>query len=331
VRLIFSLYFRKPSRQTSMDKQTEKVHLLIIGSGPAGYTAAVYAARANLKPVLYQGIQPGGQLTITTEVENYPGFPDGIQGPELMVHFEKQATRMGADIRYGLATKVDFSSQPYKVWIDEEKLIEADAVIISTGASAKWLNIESEQRLNGHGVSACAVCDGFFFRGKEVAIVGAGDTAAEEALYLSKLCSTVHMFIRRDEMRASKVMQDRVASTPNIRMYWNTETEEILGDHTVTAVRIRNNKTGEKTEIPIKGFFVAIGHTPNSEIFKGFINMDDAGYIRTIAGSSRTNVEGVFAAGDVQDKIYRQAVTAAGSGCMAALDAERYLSEKGLG
>lgn len=313
-----------------MDKQQEKVQLLIIGSGPAGYTAAVYAARANLKPVLYQGIQPGGQLTITTEVENYPGFPEGIQGPELMIHFEKQAQRMGADIRYGLATKVDFSTRPYKVWIDEEKLVEADAVIISTGASARWLGLESEQRLNGYGVSACAVCDGFFFRGKEVAIVGAGDTAAEEALYLSKLCSTVHMFVRRDEMRASKVMQDRVKHAPNIKMYWNTETDEILGEKSVEAVRIKDNKSGEKKEIPVRGFFVAIGHTPNSEIFKGFIDMDEAGYIKTIPGSAKTNLEGVFAAGDVQDKIYRQAVTAAGSGCMAALDAERYLSEKGL-
>lgn len=313
-----------------MDKQTEKVQLLIIGSGPAGYTAAVYAARANLKPVLYQGIQPGGQLTITTEVENYPGFPDGVQGPELMIHFEKQAQRMGTDVRFGLATKVDFSKQPFKVEVDEEKWIEADAVIISTGASAKWLGIESEQRLNGYGVSACAVCDGFFFRGKEVAIVGAGDTAAEEALYLSKLCSTVHMIVRRDEMRASKVMQDRVLNTSNIKVYWNTETDEILGEKSVEAVRIKNNQTGEKTEIPIKGFFVAIGHTPNSEIFKGFLDMDDAGYIKTIPGTAKTNIEGVFASGDVQDKIYRQAVTAAGSGCMAALDAERYLSEKGL-
>jgi thioredoxin reductase (NADPH) len=312
------------------NKQTEKLNLLIIGSGPAGYTAAVYAARANLKPVLYQGIQPGGQLTITTEVENYPGFPDGIQGPELMIHFEKQATRMGADIRYGLATKVDFSVQPYKVWIDEEKLIEADAVIISTGASARWLNIESEQRLNGYGVSACAVCDGFFFRGKDVAIVGAGDTAAEEALYLSKLCTNVHMLIRRDEMRASKVMQDRVMSAPNIKVYWNSETDEVLGTKTVEGVRIKNTQTGEKTEIPVKGFFVAIGHTPNSDIFKGFIDMDSEGYIKTLPGSAKTNIEGVFASGDVQDKIYRQAVTAAGSGCMAALDAERYLSAKGL-
>ena len=314
-----------------MDKnQVERVNVLIIGSGPAGYTAAVYAARANLKPVLYQGIQPGGQLTITTEVENYPGFPEGIQGPELMIHFEKQAHRMGADLRYGLATKVDLSSQPYKVWIDEEKIIETYAIIIATGASAKWLGIESEQRLNGYGVSACAVCDGFFFRGKEVAIVGAGDTAAEEALYLSKLCSTVHMLIRRDEMRASKVMQDRVKNTPNIKIYWNSETDEILGEKTVEAVRIKNIRTQETTEIPIKGFFVAIGHTPNSEIFKGVIDMDEAGYIKTIPGTSKTNVEGVFASGDVQDKIYRQAVTAAGSGCMAALDAERYLSEKGI-
>jgi thioredoxin reductase (NADPH) len=283
-----------------------------------------------MKPVLYQGIQPGGQLTITTEVENYPGYPEGIQGPEMMVHFEKQAARMGADIRYGLATKVDFSQQPYKVWIDEEKLIEADSVIISTGASAKWLGIPSEERLNGFGVSACAVCDGFFFRGKEVAIVGAGDTAAEEAIYLSKLCTTVHMFIRKDKMRASKVMQDRVLATPNIKVYWNSDTDEILGEKKVEAVRIKNSQTQATTEIPISGFFVAIGHEPNSGIFKGFINMDETGYILTEPGTSKTNVEGVFAAGDVQDKNYRQAVTAAGSGCMAALDAERYLSAKGI-
>ena len=308
----------------------ERISCLIIGSGPAGYTAAIYAARANLKPVLYQGIQPGGQLTITTEVENYPGYADGVQGPEMMLHFEKQASRMGADIRYGLATKVDFSQQPFKVEIDEEKWLEADAVIIATGASAKWLGLESEQRLNGFGVSACAVCDGFFFRGKEVAIVGAGDTAAEEALYLSKLCTKVHMIVRKEAMRASKVMQDRVINTPNIQVYWNSETDEVLGEKNVNAVRIRNNKTGEKTEIPVSGFFVAIGHQPNSAIFKGQIEMDEAGYIKTIPGSSRTNIEGVFAAGDVQDKIYRQAVTAAGSGCMAALDAERYLGAKGL-
>jgi thioredoxin reductase (NADPH) len=309
---------------------TEKVHCLIIGSGPAGYTAAIYASRAGLNPVLYQGIQPGGQLTITTEVENYPGYPDGIQGPDMMVHFEKQAARMGTDIRYGLATKVDFSGAVHKVQVDEEKWIEADAVIISTGASAKWLGLESEQRLNGYGVSACAVCDGFFFKGKEVAIVGAGDTAAEEALYLSKICSQVHMIVRRDEMRASKVMQDRVKNTANVKIYWNSETDEILGDKKVNAVRIKNRKTGDKQEVPVSAFFVAIGHEPNSAIFKGFIEMDEAGYIKTIPGSSKTNVEGVFASGDVQDKIYRQAVTAAGSGCMAALDAERYLSAKGV-
>jgi len=311
-------------------KASEKVHCLIIGSGPAGYTAAVYAARANLKPVLYQGIQPGGQLTITTEVENYPGYPDGVQGPEMMIHFEKQAARMGADIRFGLATKVDFSGHPHKVWIDENKLIEADAVIIATGASAKWLGLESEQRLNGYGVSACAVCDGFFFRNKEVAIIGAGDTAAEEALYLSKLCSTVHMLVRKDKMRASAIMQERVQQTPNIKLYWNSETDEILGESKVEGLRILNNKTGEKQTIPLSAFFVAIGHQPNSAIFNEWLDMDEAGYIKTIPGTTRTNVEGIFASGDVQDKIYRQAVTAAGSGCMAALDAERYLSAKGL-
>ena len=312
------------------NEATEKVHVLIIGSGPAGYTAAIYAARANMKPVLYQGIQPGGQLTITTEVENYPGYPDGIQGPEMMVHFEKQAARMGADIRYGLATKVDFSQHPYKVQIDEEKWIEADAVIICTGASAKWLGLPSEERLNGFGVSACAVCDGFFFKGKEVAIVGAGDTAAEEALYLSKLCTTVHMFIRRDKMRASKVMQERVLNAPNIKVYWNTDTDEIMGENKVEAVRIKNKQTQETQTIPISGFFVAIGHHPNSDIFKGWLDMDETGYLLTTPGTTKTNIEGVFAAGDVQDKNYRQAVTAAGSGCMAALDAERYLTTKGL-
>ena len=316
-----------------MDNNTttpEKVHVLIIGSGPAGYTAAIYAARANMKPVLYQGIQPGGQLTITTEVENYPGYPDGIQGPEMMVDFEKQAKRMGADIRWGIATKVDFSQQPYKVWIDEEHLIIADAIIICTGASAKWLGLESEQRLNGFGVSACAVCDGFFFRGKEVAIVGAGDTAAEEALYLSKLCTTVHMIVRRDAMRASKVMQERVLNAPNIKVYWNSVTDEVLGEHKVHAVRIKNTETNTTEEVAVSGFFVAIGHKPNSDIFKPWVEMDETGYINTIPGTTKTNVEGVFAAGDVQDKNYRQAVTAASSGCMAALDAERYLTAKGI-
>ena len=308
------------------NKSTERVHCLIIGSGPAGYSAAIYTARANLKPVLYQGIQPGGQLTITTEVENYPGYPDGIQGPEMMVDFEKQAIRMGADIRFGLATKVDFSQRPFKVWIDEEKLIEADAVIIATGASAKWLGLESEQRLNGYGVSACAVCDGFFFKGKDLAIVGAGDTAAEEALYLSKLSPKVHMFIRRDQMRASQVMQQRVRETPNIKLYWNSEVAEVLGDNKVNGIRVKDTQNGTEQTIPVHGFFVAIGHEPNSAIFKGWLNLDETGYIQTVPGSTRTNIEGVFAAGDVQDRIYRQAVTAAGSGCMAALDAERWLS-----
>ena len=302
-----------------MEKTTaEKVHCLIIGSGPAGYTAALYAARANIKPVLYQGIQPGGQLTITTEVENYPGYPEGVQGPEMMVDFEKQAARMGADIRFGMATKVDFSKRPFKVWIDEEKLLEADAVIVATGATAKWLGLESEQRLNGFGVSACAVCDGFFFRGKEVAIVGAGDTAAEEALYLAKLCTKVHMIVRRDQMRASKVMQERVQRTPNIQIYWNTETEEVIGDMKVEAVRMRNVKTGEQKTIPVHGFFVAIGHQPNSEIFKDWLDMDDAGYIKASLGTAKSKMVVLGAAGDVQDKVYRQAVTAAGSGCMAA-------------
>ncbi|MCA0382864.1 MAG: thioredoxin-disulfide reductase [Bacteroidetes bacterium] len=309
----------------------EHAHCLIIGSGPAGYTAAIYAARAGLNPVLYQGIQPGGQLTITTEVENYPGYADGVQGPEMMQIFEKQATRMGADIRYGIVTKVDFSERPFKVEIDEEKWMSADAVIISTGASAKWLGIPSEERLNGHGVSACAVCDGFFFRGKEVAIVGAGDTACEEALYLSKICSKVHMIVRKGEdgMRASKVMQDRVKNTENIQVYWNSVTDEILGDQKVTGVRINNTATGQMQEVPISAFFVAIGHKPNSDIFKGWLDMDETGYILTVPGTSKTNIEGVFAAGDVQDKNYRQAVTAAGSGCMAALDAERYLGALG--
>jgi len=307
---------------------TEKVQLLIIGSGMAGYTAAIYASRANLKPVLYQGMQPGGQLTITTAVENYPGFPVGIQGPELMVEFEKQAQNMGADLRYGHASRVDFAKSPYNVWIDDEKIIEAQAIIIAAGASAKWLGLANEQRLTGYGVSACAVCDGFFFRGNEVAIVGGGDTAAEEALVLSKICTNVHMIIRRDEMRASSIMQERVMRTPNIKIYWNSETDDVLGEKAVEAVRIKNNLSGELTTIPIKGFFVAIGHNPNSDIFQDILDMDEVGYIKTIPGSTRTNVEGVFAAGDVQDKIYRQAVTAAGSGCMAALDAERYLRSK---
>jgi thioredoxin reductase (NADPH) len=306
-------------------QQVESVHCLIIGSGPAGYTAAVYAARANLKPVLYQGLQPGGQLTITTEVENYPGYPNGVMGPQMMVDFEQQAQRMGADIRWGMVTAVDLTQRPFKVTVDDETELLAESVIIATGASAKWLGLESEQRLNGHGVSACAVCDGFFFKGMEVAIVGAGDTACEEALYLSKLCTTVHMLVRRDEMRASKVMQQRVEKTANIKIYWNTEPVEVLGEHKVDGMKIRNLKTSEESIVPIRAFFVAIGHKPNSDLFKGVLEMDEQGYLITQPDSSRTNVEGVFACGDVQDKIYRQAVTAAGSGCMAALDAERYL------
>jgi thioredoxin reductase (NADPH) len=312
--------------------EVEKVNCLIVGSGPAGYTAAVYAARANLNPVLYQGLEPGGQLMITTDVENYPGYPDGVMGPQMMEDFKKQAERMGADIRFGLVTNVDFSGKPpYRVEIDNGKHeIEAQSVILSTGAVAKWLGLESEQRLNGHGVSACAVCDGFFYRGQEVAIVGGGDTACEEALYLSKLCSTVHMFVRRDEMRASKIMQDRVFQAANIKLYWNTETEEVIGDKEVEAVRVFNNQTGEKTEIPVKGFFVAIGHKPMSALFKDYLDLDEEGYVITKPDSTATKVEGVFAAGDLQDKIYRQAVTAAGTGCMAALEAERYLSAKGV-
>lgn len=312
-----------------MSDSIEQIECLIIGSGPAGYTAAIYAARADMKPVLYEGLQPGGQLTITTDVENYPGYPDGIMGPEMMDNFKKQAIRLGTDVRFGMVTSVDFKNGgPQKVIVDGTKEISAKSVIISTGASAKWLGIPSESRLNGSGVSACAVCDGFFYRGSDVAIVGAGDTACEEASYLSKICSKVYMLVRRDEFRASKAMQHRVLNTPNIEVLFNTETDEILGDTTVEAVRVSNNVSGEKREIPIKGFFVAIGHTPNTEIFKPFIDMDESGYIITEKGSSRTNIEGVFCAGDAQDKIYRQAVTAAGSGCMAALDAERWLAAK---
>lgn len=305
----------------------EKTNVLIVGSGPAGYTAAIYASRANLNPILYQGIQPGGQLTITTEVENYPGYPEGIMGPQMMMDFEAQAKRMGADIRWGMVTSIDFSKRPYVATIDEEHTIESDVIIIATGASAKWLGLESEQRLNGHGVSACAVCDGFFFKGKDVAIVGAGDTACEEALYLSKICNKVTMLIRKDTMRASKVMQDRVLKTENIEVLWNTETLEILGEHKVDHMRVLNNKTKQESIIPVQAFFVAIGHQPNSDLFKDVLELDDHGYILTTPGTSKTNMPGIFACGDVQDKNYRQAVTAAGSGCMAALDAERYLSE----
>ena len=309
-----------------MSQDNEHVKVLIIGSGPAGYTAAIYAARAGMSPVLYTGGQPGGQLTITTDVENYPGYPEGIMGPEMMEDFRKQAERFGTQVRYGLVTKVDFSSRPHTVVVDDQKTILAETVIISTGASAKWLGLESETRLNGRGVSACAVCDGFFFRGQEVAIVGAGDTACEEASYLANICSKVYMIVRRDEMRASQIMQKRAKNNPKIEILWNTETQEILGAEEVTGMRILNTKTEKISEISISGFFVAIGHEPNTGIFKEFITMDEAGYIKTIPGTTKTNVEGVFACGDAQDHVYRQAVTAAGTGCMAALDAERFLA-----
>ena len=307
----------------------EHVKCLIIGSGPAGYTAAIYASRANLKPVLYTGVEVGGQLMQTTEVENYPGYPKGVQGPGMMDDFKAQAERMGTDIRWGYVTSVDFSVYPHQVTIDESTTLLADAVIISTGASAKWLGLESEARLNGYGVSACAVCDGFFYKNLEVAVVGGGDTACEEALYLANLCPKVHLLVRSNKMRASQVMQARVEANPNIQIHWHTQTLEILGDTQVTAMRVLNTQTNETSDIPIQGFFVAIGHKPNTDIFKGQIDLNPEGYIVTKAGSTYTNVAGVFACGDAQDSIYRQAVTAAGTGCMAALEAERYLSEHG--
>lgn len=312
------------------EKSVEKIKCLIIGSGPAGYTAAIYASRANLSPVLYTGKEPGGQLTITNDVENYPGYPEGVMGPQMMEDFKNQALRFGTDIRYELIEKVDFSEGVHRIWSETGHEIHADAVIIATGASAKWLGLESEQKLMNKGVSACAVCDGFFFRGQEVAIVGAGDTAAEEATYLAKLCKKVHLLVRRGEMRASKIMQDRVLNTPNLEVHWNTVTEEILGEDGVEGARVKNTATGETTILPVTGFFVAIGHKPNTDMFEGWINMDESKYIKTVPGRSLTNVEGVFACGDAQDHIYRQAVTAAGTGCMAALDAERYLSDKGI-
>ena len=312
-----------------MNTQPERIKCLIIGSGPAGYTAAIYAARADMKPVMIQGLQPGGQLTITTEVDNFPGYPMGTQGPEMMEDLKKQAERFGTEVRWGLVTEVDFSALPYKVTIDENKTVLADSVIISTGAAAKWLGLESEQRLNGFGVSACAVCDGFFFKGQDVAIVGAGDTAAEEATYLAKLCRKVYMIVRKDTFRASKAMQHRVQNTPNLEVIFNSETKEILGEKSVSGVLIYNTATQAERTLDVTGFFVAIGHKPNTDIFKGWIDMDEVGYIKTIPGTSKTNIPGVFAAGDAADKIYRQAVTAAGTGCMAALDAERYLSEIG--
>lgn len=309
--------------------EEEKVKVLIIGSGPSGYTAAIYASRAGLNPVLYTGGEPGGQLTTTNDVENYPGYPEGVNGPQMMVDFQKQAERFDTDVRYGMVTKVDFSGYPHKVWVDDNKVIIAEAVIIATGASAKYLGLESEKTFANRGVSACAVCDGFFYRGMEVAVVGAGDTAAEEATYLANICPKVHLIVRRDEMRASQIMQKRVLNTKNIEVHWNTETEEVLGDDSgVTGIRVVNNKTGEKKELAVKGFFVAIGHKPNTDIFKEYLDMDETGYLNVIPGSTRTNVEGVFATGDAADRVYRQAVTAAGTGCMGALDAERFLAAK---
>ncbi|SET40229.1 thioredoxin-disulfide reductase [Hymenobacter actinosclerus] len=308
---------------------SEHIHCLIIGSGPAGYTAAIYAARAGLNPVMYQGLQPGGQLTITNDVENFPGYPDGVMGPEMMEDLKKQAERFGTDIRYGIATAVDFEAHPRRITIDEKLELTADTVIIATGASAKWLGLPSEQRLNGSGVSACAVCDGFFYRGKDVAIVGAGDTAAEEATYLANLCSKVYMIVRKGEMKASKIMQKRVLDNPKIEVLWNTITDEILGEHAVEAVRVKNVVEGTTRDLAVEGFFVAIGHEPNSKIFQPYLHHDEQGYLKTIPGTSKTNVDGVFACGDVQDYTYRQAVTAAGTGCMAALDAERYLAALG--
>lgn len=309
---------------------SETLKCLIIGAGPAGYTAAIYAARANLSPVMFTGKDPGGQLMITTDVENYPGYPDGIMGPQMMEDFKKQAERFGTGIRYELIEKVDFTGPVHKVWTDSGEEIHAHTVIIATGASAKWLGLESEKKLMNKGVSACAVCDGFFFRGQELAVVGGGDTAAEEASYLAKLSPKVHLLVRRDELRASKIMQQRVMNTPNIEIHWNTEAEEILGEDAVTGVRVVNNKTGEKKVIPATGFFVAIGHKPNTDIFKGWLEMDETGYLIVKPGSSHTKIPGVFASGDAADKVYRQAVTAAGTGCMAALDAERYLVELGV-
>ncbi|MGE0771839.1 MAG: thioredoxin-disulfide reductase [Cyclobacteriaceae bacterium] len=307
----------------------EAVKVLIIGSGPAGYTAAIYAARAGLNPVLYTGGEPGGQLTTTNDVENFPGYPDGVNGPQMMVDLQKQAERFGTKVNYGLVTAVDFSSYPFKVTVDEKNEVIAESVVIATGASAKYLGLASEKKYANKGVSACAVCDGFFYRGKEVVVVGAGDSAAEESTYLSKLCPKVHLLVRREEMRASKIMQDRVKNSPNIEIHWNTETEEVLGNESgVTGVRVVNNKTGEKYEIKAEGFFLAIGHKPNTDIFKGQIDMDDTGYIKVKPGTTKTNVDGVFAVGDAADKVYRQAVTAAGTGCMGALDAEKFLAAK---
>jgi len=308
----------------------DKIKVAIIGSGPAGYTAAIYAARAGLNPVLYTGGQPGGQLTTTNDVENFPGYPEGINGPQMMVDLQKQAQRFGTVINYEMVTKVDFSGYPHKLTIADKKEVVAEAVIIATGATAKYLGLPSEEEFANRGVSACAVCDGYFYKGMEVAVVGGGDSAAEESTYLAKLCPKVYLIVRRDELRASTIMQNRVKNTPNIEILWNTEVEEVLGSKLVESIRVVNTKTNEKREIPVKGFFLAIGHKPNTEIFKDYLELDNAGYIKVKPGSSKTNIEGVFATGDAMDKVYRQAVTAAGTGCMGALDAEKFLSEKEL-
>jgi len=313
---------------SNSNKPVEKVKVLILGSGPAGYTAAIYAARANLSPVVYEGIQPGGQLTTTTEIENFPGYPNGITGNEMMEDLKKQAQRFGTDVRFGIASSTDLSSRPFKVTIDDEKVIEAEILIIATGATAKYLGLESEEKFKGQGVSACATCDGFFYRGKDVAVVGGGDTAAEEATYLAGLCNKVYLIVRKPYLRASKAMQERVMNTPNLEVLFEHVTKEIVGDMTgVNGVILTNTKTGEDVKKDISGFFVAIGHQPNSDIFKPWIDTDEVGYIKTIPGTSKTNIPGVFACGDVQDPHYRQAITAAGSGCMAAIDAERYYAE----
>ena len=311
-----------------MTEEIEKIECLIIGSGPAGYTAAIYAARADMHPVVIQGLQPGGQLTTTTDVDNYPGYKDGVTGPEMMEDFKAQAERFGTDTRWGMVTKVDFSKRPFEVEIDEKTNVLAQTVIIATGASAKWLGMEDEKRLSGYGVSACATCDGFFYKGQDVVVVGAGDTAAEEATYLAKMCTKVTMLVRRDEMRASKAMQHRVFNTPNLEVLFNHETKSINGEKGVESVTAFNNQTSEETTIPVTGFFVAIGHKPNTDLFKGQLDMDENGYLIIEAGTSKTKIPGVFASGDVADHVYRQAVTSAGTGCMAALDAERFLSSQ---
>ena len=315
-----------------MSENNTPVHkkVAIIGSGPAGYTAAIYAARAGLEPILFTGTTPGGQLIFTTDVENFPGYPESIKGPDMMEDMRQQAARFGTDIRYSRIEKVDLDSTPKRLWGDDDSEFSADAVIISTGADAKWLGLPSEEEFKNRGVSACAVCDGFFFRDQDVVVVGGGDTAAEEATYLASICSKVHLLVRRDVMRASNIMQERVLKTDNIIVHWNTETKEVFGDEKVTGIRVVNNKTQEESQIPAKAFFVAIGHKPNTDIFKGFLDMNEAGYINTEGKSTNTNIEGVFASGDAQDFTYRQAVTAAATGCMAALDAERWLKEAGL-